>query len=872
MNVEGRPPTLSEVRQNIQTRIDRVQADPQTTEMEKQKGTEGLMKMLGDTEQLMLTAAKPSRAGTKSGLIASADMSETAPPSSAAAPEVQAPTPSSKVFQTNEQARTAYEKEISARLSEAGIQTKITQVQIEPGKFNTVIKYYRDGKYLGESIRSISAGEMKLSTIGLNGKTGALRPIYSAESQFAKDHNITVKSRLSNQFTRSKFKEFYPNSVEIKGGRTLVWSPPTTANSQEVNTTPTPTTNEAQSQITQAGAPAAIESQPPVAEAAGSPQEGAAQRQGENQGVVATTSATGNTVEEIDITDALAEPPTPVEVAATAISPETALREDPETLSQAKEFLQSKGISTEGLDEATIAALIQEESTPRQRPEGVAKPGQIHNELEKHNFSKGITEFLRSVAKTGEFRYKMMAKLLLAYPGLLNSVKVSLVNLPNSDYAGVYLPNGQILINEAGQGPRGAVDTVIHELIHGAMDRALYSPNAAQRKFIARLDRLRETVRRRAVAEGITGMEYALGSNDEFITHWFTSPKFQENVGRLTQKGERNLVQVILDTIKSIFTGKPVSQIERSINALMDEMLTFTKDALETTWGQSRMDQLMSQPESYRNTSRREELQAKSVVSPASPVIVREEQSLSGLSDSATIEDIQRAAPTLVHSAALKAAYFRTEQAFTEWAGKLSEQLGRFAKVIWANSRLIISALVIQFSSPSQVAPQIDTRDAAAVVLTSNKPTISDDTEFSEETFQPSVRPELQVREMQVPQSFGRIDIDQPEPLDSLETPQRMESVSPVDFTREIAQKLEGSHATTLPADLATYWLGQGNAPQVDSMARLLYQNERSSKAIKDMLVSMGIDESPSTFPWCATCTSWALNDSGVRRVSMKPN
>jgi len=132
-------------------------------------------------------------------------------------------------FQTNEQARQAYEKEISARLAEAGIQTEFTHIEIEPGKANTVINYYRDGQYLGESIRSISAKEMKLSTIGLNGKTGALRPIYAAESQFSKDHHLTVRSRLSNQFTRAKFNEFYPNSTEIKGGKTLIWSPPNIA-------------------------------------------------------------------------------------------------------------------------------------------------------------------------------------------------------------------------------------------------------------------------------------------------------------------------------------------------------------------------------------------------------------------------------------------------------------------------------------------------------------------------------------------------------------------------------------------------------------------------------------------------------------------
>lgn len=333
---------------------------------------------------------------------------------------------------------------------------------------------------------------------------------------------------------------------------------------------------------------------------------------------------TGNTVEEIDITDALAEPPTPVEVAATAAAPEIALREDPETLTQAKEFLQSKGVVAEGLSETDIAKLIQEEFTPRKRPEGVAKPGQIRGELERHNFSQGLTPFLQSVAKSGEPRYRDMAKLLLGYPELLANTPVTLVDMPNSDYAGAMIPStGQIVVNEAGLGPRGAVDTVIHELLHAATLRSLTSPTDSQRKFIARLDRLRETVSRRAAAEGITGMEYALGSNDEFITHWFTSPAFQANVGKLTQKGERNLIQVILDTIKSLITGKPVSQIDRRISELMDEMLTFTEGALETTWGTSRMDQLMRQPPAYRDISRMEELQAKGDLTPAQEAELR---------------------------------------------------------------------------------------------------------------------------------------------------------------------------------------------------------------------------------------------------------
>lgn len=555
MNVEGRPPTLSEVRQNIQTRIDRVQSNPQLTAEEKTSGTEGLMKMLGDTEQLMLAAAKPSRAGTRSGLVASADPSTPTPTTSEA--QAQVPQASAPV---------ALEGQPSQPPATGGLEEGAAQRS-------------------GEGEEGVVDPEFQ-ELQGLTQRRGQAQNKVKGVKFTAKDE--TRFKDLSAKFRDQLFEATDPASDPVVG---------VDINGTNIQQSKTGTFYTFENGRVRTG-PAFSENTP--------------------------APTTGNTVEEIDITDVLAEPPTPVEVAATAKAPEIALREDPDTLTQAKEFLQAKGVVADGLSETDIAKLIQEEFTPRKRPEGAAKPGQIRGELERHNFSQGLTPFLQSVAKSGEPRYRDMAKLLLGYPELLANTMVTLVDMPNSDYAGAMIPStGQIVVNEAGLGPRGAVDTVIHELLHAATVRSLVSPTEAQRKFIARLDRLRETVSRRAAAEGITGMEYALGSNDEFITHWFTSPRFQEQVGKLTLKGERNLIQVILDTIKSLIIGKPLSQIDRRISELMDEMLTFTQGALETTWGTSRMDQLMQQPPAYRDLSRMEELQAMTQRTPAQEAELR---------------------------------------------------------------------------------------------------------------------------------------------------------------------------------------------------------------------------------------------------------
>jgi hypothetical protein len=124
---------------------------------------------------------------------------------------------------------TQYISDITTALAKAGITVKSRVVHFaDASRKNVVLEFSRDGVPLGSAIRQIGEGELTLSTIGLNGGTGVLRPLYGAESQFARSAGLTVSSRLTSIKTRMKFEEFYPGFTTKKGGRTLVWQPPTT--------------------------------------------------------------------------------------------------------------------------------------------------------------------------------------------------------------------------------------------------------------------------------------------------------------------------------------------------------------------------------------------------------------------------------------------------------------------------------------------------------------------------------------------------------------------------------------------------------------------------------------------------------------------
>ncbi len=199
----------------------------------------------------------------------------------------------------------------------------------------------------------------------------------------------------------------------------------------------------------------------------------------------------------------------------------------------------------------------------------------VHAELYKFGMQDGITTLLTNVAKKGGKTYGQLAQLLLDTGAA--DVRVTFASLPNTDSAGVFIPaTGGVTINTARSNSRGAVDTVLHELLHAVTEGSLKNPTPAQAKVIAKISRVRATVIKRAKARGVytQDLEYALGSNSEFLTHFFTSPEFRDRVAAMTPKAERNWVQVIADMIADLVHGRLRTRAERMSDSLRKDLVT----------------------------------------------------------------------------------------------------------------------------------------------------------------------------------------------------------------------------------------------------------------------------------------------------------
>lgn len=89
---------------------------------------------------------------------------------------------------------------------------------------------------------------------------------------------------------------------------------------------------------------------------------------------------------------------------------------------------------------------------------------------------------------------------------------------------------------------------------------------------------------------------------------------------------------------------------------------------------------------------------------------------------------------------------------------------------------------------------------------------------------------------------------------------------TPMDQAKEAATKLDGATTmVTLPKRTARFFLKQGSSIHVNALAEMLMERESSSPKIASMLRAMGVTESPDTFPWCATSTSFALTRAGIK-------
>lgn len=191
-------------------------------------------------------------------------------------------------------------------------------------------------------------------------------------------------------------------------------------------------------------------------------------------------------------------------------------------------------------------------------------------ELNKHDFGKGVQAFLNSVLKNGQQPHRSAAKALLKIPNFAANAQVSLARIPNAGWAGVHIPEtGEVVINLSQDVKRGAVDTVIHELLHAATTQAIHNPNQQQARVVGRLQKIRESL----IARGVNN--YATSNLDEFVTHFFTDADFQRQVEDATKKSEKSVVRVIIDAIREMLNLGTGS--ETITSDVMNDMLSLLK-------------------------------------------------------------------------------------------------------------------------------------------------------------------------------------------------------------------------------------------------------------------------------------------------------
>lgn len=295
---------------------------------------------------------------------------------------------------------------------------------------------------------------------------------------------------------------------------------------------------------------------------------------------------------------------TPVEQALASPSPELAVREADLGADLRAEAEQAiPGLDTEGLPDRDILALLSGRQS--QGPVIPEAESPVTAELMRYGFQNGLRTFLANVAKDGPPHQRRVAKLLARFP----EPRITLTHSPKASFAGAFIPSTrQILVNTAIPGPRGGADTLLHELLHAATYDSLLNPTPDQAVVLRRLERIRKNALKRAQKLGKNDLLYGLGTMDEFMTHFLTSPAFQKEVSTLTPKGERNWIEVILDAIRDLLNGRARTQTERLTDEVVRDMVLFVESARPGLFGLPRMDQLLMQPHDARRDSRFYEL------------------------------------------------------------------------------------------------------------------------------------------------------------------------------------------------------------------------------------------------------------------------
>jgi uncharacterized protein (TIGR02594 family) len=282
-----------------------------------------------------------------------------------------------------------------------------------------------------------------------------------------------------------------------------------------------------------------------------------------------------------------------------------------------------------------------------------------------------------------------------------------------------------------------------------------------------------------------------------------------------------------------------------------------------------------------------------------SEALNEEEKELESLPDTATVEELREAAPTLVDTAAIGALKYSTLREFTSWLNTVSKALVKHAAKIWKAARvLIIGAIAV----PSIYFSTLSNKEVASVgAVSPNVENVANTSPPAKIETEVIVKPEMVETSIEAEPQTIKVSTDEkvveitaksfpPVAVINIDTPKAREKMAePEEVSKPVVKKkltakqraektinkMEREYGEdaprfgiSLPGESALWYLSQGENTSVSAAMTMLGEKEGTSKDIKKVLVSMGVNESPSTFPWCTTFTSWSLNQAGINAKS----
>lgn len=201
-------------------------------------------------------------------------------------------------------------------------------------------------------------------------------------------------------------------------------------------------------------------------------------------------------------------------------------------------------------------------------------------EIENLGLMESPIVALENIAKSGVPHLRVIAKMLLRNKDALGGLKVFVESF-DPRVAG-FQAGDIIAINLSGHNGRGVADVLIHEVVHFVTRQALSDPDVA-----ARMDDFRKLTRVRLLemSEDLSEFEYALSSNEEFLSAVFTDPRLQEALDVRPDGKPLTLFQKILNFILSVLNAD-----NANTRTAMREIVRFTNQAASSMTYGSRVD------------------------------------------------------------------------------------------------------------------------------------------------------------------------------------------------------------------------------------------------------------------------------------------